>query len=174
MLILRWAAIPVEITEGDLEPTVPGSVVLSLLTALFLHSDLLHLVANLFYLAVFAPSVERAVGRWAFLALYLVGGAVGGLAQVAMYPSSLVPVIGASSAIAAVMAAHLVLFPRLSIEVALFAMWFAQDVLYGFKMPHALDAWLGGTATWAHLAGLSFGGSMALLWRRALVRRHPA
>jgi membrane associated rhomboid family serine protease len=166
MLFLRWAAIPFEITEQDLSPTVPGSVTLTLLTAQFLHSNLLHLLGNMFYLLAFGPTVERALGRRLFLAFFLFGGILSGLVQATIYPSSLVPIVGASGSIATLMGIYVVLFPRLSIQLFLIAIWLVQELAFGPKMPHPLDVWIGGPATWSHLTGLTLGALVGLAIRK--------
>ena len=71
LFILQWGAVPYEITVRDLPPTVPFPVAGTLLTALLLHSGWGHLAVNMTYLGLFGPAVERALGRWRFLALFL-------------------------------------------------------------------------------------------------------
>jgi rhomboid family protein len=93
---------------------------LTLVTYAFLHGNLWHLVGNMVFLWVFADNVEDAFGHLGFLALYLVCGVAAGLAHSLGQPASLAPLIGASGAVAGVMAAYLVLFPKARIWVLLF------------------------------------------------------
>jgi membrane associated rhomboid family serine protease len=165
MLLLRWAAIPLEITEQDLPPLTPPSTAATLVTSLFLHANLPHLAANLLYLWVFGGLVERTLGRPGFLGLYLLGGVLGGLAQVAAYPSSLVPVMGASGAVAGVMAAHLVLAPRLTLQALVFGVWLLLQLEEALRAPAAVQLWVGGAALWSHLGGLLAGTLAAMAWR---------
>lgn len=88
------------------------SVLLSLLTALFLHGNLPHLLGNLLFLWVFGNNVEDRLGHLRFVVFYLAGGAAATAAFVAVDPTALTPLIGASGAIAAILGAYLLLFPR--------------------------------------------------------------
>jgi membrane associated rhomboid family serine protease len=124
-LIYRYAAIPRELTtlaplspaelEALLGPCAEGvppkSIPLSLVTSLFLHGGLAHLVGNLLYLVVFGNNIEDRLGHARFVLFYAVGGAAATLAYTALRPGSTVPLIGASGAIAAVLGAYLVLHP---------------------------------------------------------------
>ena len=171
LFVLRWAVIPLEITESDLEPRTPISVALTAVTSLFLHIDWLHLASNLFYLWVFGEGVERALGRVGHLSLYVVCGAGGALLHVAINPTTLIPLVGASGAIAGVMAAHLVLFPRITVQLALFAAWLVLQALASEGALTLRQQETGGVALWTHIAGLALGAVLALALRR---RRRPA
>lgn len=140
----------------------------------FLHGGLLHIAGNLLFLWVFGPPVEDKLGRWWFLAFYLVGGAFAGAAHAAMSAS---PVIGASGSIACVTGAFMTLFPRVTIRVlSLFfiiglfhipALWFIlMAISWDFFLPRR------GVAVWAHLGGYAYGISvtMALLGLRWIGR----
>ncbi len=86
--------------------------VVTLVTSIFLHGGLLHLAGNMLFLAVFGDNIEDAMGHRRFVAFFLVGGAVAGLAQALVEPGSRVPIVGASGAIAAVLGAYIMLHPR--------------------------------------------------------------
>lgn len=167
LFVLRWSAIPLEITENDLQPTTPFSAAVTLLTALFLHGNWLHLGSNMFYLWVFGQGVERRLGRARYLLVYLLSGVGGGLLQVAVNPTSLIPLVGASGAISGLMAAHLILFPRARAQLLVFIFWVAIQV---GSLHSALTSWrqdTGGVALWAHAGGLALGTLLAFaLWRR--------
>jgi membrane associated rhomboid family serine protease len=124
--VYRYAAIPRELvafaplasTELDavLGPCAAAaggkSVGQSAVTAMFLHGNLAHLVGNLLFLYVFGNNVEDRLGRARFLGFYLAGGIVATAAHVAVQPGSIVPLVGASGAIAAILGAYLIMYPR--------------------------------------------------------------
>jgi membrane associated rhomboid family serine protease len=163
--------------EGPLAPDVWSPLV----TSIFLHAGWLHLLGNGLYLWVFGPRVERWLGAARYLVFFLAGGAVAGLAHAAAAPTSLVPTLGASGAIAALMGAYFVRWPQARVSTLLVLPFFVRTV--------ALRAWLylglwiawqlaaattpaaapdeGGVAWWAHVAGFALGAGVALaLWRR--------
>ena len=144
---LRHAAIPLEVrnlrplTSCDLQPPrggacsaiertpiVPGkSVWLSIVVSMFLHGSILHIADNMLFLWVFGNNVEDRLGRIGFLVFYLLAGVVALLAHVAAGPDSVQPVIGASGAIAGVMGAYLVWYPRAKVNTLFFVFlvfWF--------------------------------------------------
>lgn len=142
-------------------------------TSMFLHGSFLHIFANMLFLAIFGPSVEDAVGRGRFLAFYLLGGLVALGAHVLLDPSSTVPTLGASGAIAAVLGGYVVLHPRARVlglapvifavtivavpALALLSLWFAiQPILAvaGLTGPVAGGE---GLAYLAQIAAFGFG-----------------
>jgi len=144
----------------------PGkNVYLAVITSMFLHGGLLHLGGNMLFLWVFGNNVEDKLGHLAYLAFYLVGGLVAAAAQVTVNLNSTVPVIGASGAIAAVMGAYLIWFPRVRVHTLVFFLiirlparlvlvaWF---VLQFFTDPNEGVAWV------AHVGGFIFGAAIAL------------
>jgi membrane associated rhomboid family serine protease len=102
---VRQEAVVIPHQEG------PRPIQLTLLTSMFLHGGLVHLLMNMVFLVVFGPHVERAVGAPVYLAGYLLCGLAGGLAHVAADPRSLVPCLGASGAISGILGAYLLLHP---------------------------------------------------------------
>jgi membrane associated rhomboid family serine protease len=169
--VARWAVIPAHIMRGrDWE---------TLITAMFMHAGWMHIIGNMIYLWAFGPEIEDAMGRMHYLAFYLLGGVVAMLAQVAGGPSSRIPCLGASGAIAAVMGAFIVLFPRDRIRsvvwiliiirityipaVLLIGFWFLIQLLdFGL----VANVKTGGVAYLAHVGGFLFGAVTARLWRR--------
>ncbi len=162
---------------------------LTLVTSQFLHGGWLHLLGNLLFLWIFANNIEDDLGRLAFLTFYLGGGAAAGLTQVAIDPGSIVPMIGASGAIAAVLGGYLVLFPRARITSLVFLGFFYQlidvpaVVVLGFWFVLQLIDGLaslgfagadGGIAFFAHIGGFVAGliAARLLIWFRR--RRHGA
>ena len=109
----RLGVTPALIT-GELagDPRVPRGVLWTLLTALFLHAGWLHIGSNMLFLWIFGDNVEDRLGHLRYLLFYLVCGVGANLAQVFVDPASRVPLIGASGAIAGVLGAYLVLYPR--------------------------------------------------------------
>jgi membrane associated rhomboid family serine protease len=175
--IIRWAVVPAELLRGQgwLTP----------LSAMFLHGGVMHIASNLVFLAVFAPMVEDAMGRGTFLVFYLLGGLAATAAQVAMDPASTVPQLGASGAIAAVMGAFLVTYPRDRIKVlwffgvfihvshvpafVLIGLWLVGQMLN--QMGAVVEADAGGIAYAAHVGGAFFGILTARPFERHVGRR---
>jgi len=167
--VLRWAAVAANITDGR------GWI--SILTAMFLHGSWSHIIGNMIFLWAFGPEIEDSMNPLRYLAFYIVGGLVAMLAQVAVSPSSTVPNLGASGAIAAVMGAFLVTYPRDQIRTILIIFVFVRITL----IPAALliVAWFliqlftvgsvaavqtGGVAYVAHVGGFVFGAATARLF----------
>ena len=113
--------VPYEITTGrDIPPPSPDPVYWTLITSMFLHGGLLHIAGNMLFLWVFGDNVEDALGHLGFLLFYFAAGIFAGLSQVLIDPLSRIPGIGASGAIAGVLAAYLVLFPQATVRTLLF------------------------------------------------------
>jgi membrane associated rhomboid family serine protease len=173
--IAHWALVPARITAGRHWITI--------FTAMFMHGSWLHIIGNMVYLWAFGPEIEDAMGRFRYLAFYLLGGVAAMFAQIAGNPFSRVPCIGASGAIAAVMGAFLVVYPRDRIRTVLWILIFIRItyipavILIGFWILIQLfDAGTvasvstGGVAYLAHVGGFLFGAITARLW----IRRRPA
>jgi membrane associated rhomboid family serine protease len=172
---LHWAAIPAHI--------VAGRAWITIFTAMFMHGSWLHIIGNMVYLWAFGPEMEDAMGRFRYLVFYLVGGVAAMLAQIAGNPFSRVPCIGASGAIAAVMGAFLVTYPRDRIRslliiiiyirityipaVLLIGFWFLIQLFDAGAVARVSS---GGVAYLAHVGGFLFGAFTARLW----IRRRPA
>ena len=167
--VAQWAAIPAQITSGHSWITI--------LTSMFMHGSWLHIIGNMIYFWAFGPEIEDAMGRIRYLVFYLLGGLIAMVAQVAAAPHSTVPMLGASGAIAAVMGAFLVTYPRDKIRSVLFILVFVRItfipacLLIGFwfltQLVHAgavADVQRGGVAYLAHVGGFIFGAVTARLW----------
>ena len=116
LLLLRGGAIPYEIANWiDIAPAnflpLPGSI----FTSMFLHGGWMHLIGNMWFLWIFGDNIEEHLGTVRFVIFYLVVGIAGALAQAFSLPSSTLPMIGASGAIAGVLGGYLMLFPRAKI-----------------------------------------------------------
>jgi membrane associated rhomboid family serine protease len=164
--VMQWSAIPAQITSGH--------QLITILTAMFMHGSWSHIIGNMIFLWAFAPEIEDAMGRVRYLVFYLLGGIVAMLAQVLADPHSTVPNLGASGAIAAVMGAFLVTYPRDRIKAVLFIFIFVKitfipaALLIGFwfltQLVHAgsvAQVQTGGVAYLAHVGGFIFGAITA-------------
>jgi rhomboid family protein len=167
--VTQWAAVPAQIVSGHHWITI--------LTAMFMHGSWTHIIGNMIFLWAFAPEIEDVMGRGRYLVFYLVGGLVAMLAQVAASPHSTVPNLGASGAIAAVMGAFIVTYPRDQIRTLLFIFVFARirfipaALLIGLwfisQLFHAgavAQVQTGGVAYLAHIGGFIFGAATARLF----------
>jgi membrane associated rhomboid family serine protease len=171
--------------EAQLPPelaVVPPSA--TLITSMFLHGDLMHLIGNMLFLWIFGNNIEDACGHGRFIVFYVLCGLAAAFTQAFPDPDSAIPMIGASGAISGVLGAYLLLFPHARVYVL---------IPFGFLFVHALPAgWMlglwfvfqllsgaasssaeGGVAWWAHVGG--FVAGMALIWvfrdRDFVVRR---
>jgi membrane associated rhomboid family serine protease len=177
--VMAWSAIPAQIVSGHHWITI--------LTAMFMHGSWSHIIGNMVFLWAFSPEIEDAMGRVRYLVFYLAGGLVAMLAQIAAVPHSTVPNLGASGAIAAVMGAFLVIYPRDRIRTVLIIFVFIKVtfipacLLIGFwfltQLVHAgavANVQSGGVAYLAHIGGFIFGAVTARLfvdWRRIAGQR---
>src|SRR3954452_14390730 len=107
----QWAAIPAQISQFQNLPT--------LITSMFIHGSLMHIIGNMAFLKLFGDNIEDAMGHWSYLLFYLLAGLVAAATQVLIDPSSAVPLVGASGAIAGVMGAYIVLFPKGTFHISL-------------------------------------------------------
>lgn len=174
--VRMWSAIPIRIMHGH--------HTITLLTSMFMHASWMHIIGNMIFLWAFGPAIEDAMGHLAFLFFYLSGGVVAMMAQVLGDPNSTIPALGASGAIAAVMGAFIVTFPRDRIRTLLFFLifirvtyipalfligfWFLMQV---FDYGVVANVRTGGVAYLAHIGGFLFGAVMARVFvdRRRLI-----
>ncbi|HYK87944.1 MAG TPA: rhomboid family intramembrane serine protease [Acidobacteriota bacterium] len=161
--VMRWSVIPATIVAGRNWVTV--------LTAMFMHAGWMHIIGNMVFLWAFGPEIEDAMGRFRYVTFYLLSGLAASLAQIAVMPSSTIPNLGASGAIAGVMGAFLVTYPRDDMRALLLIGWWARVTF----IPAALliGVWFvmqlfdqvgavatvetGGVAYAAHIGGFVFG-----------------
>ncbi len=178
--VRTWSAIPFRITHGH--------HAITLLSSMFMHASWMHIIGNMVFLWAFGPAIEDAMGRFRYLVFYLAGGLVAMMAQVLADPLSTIPCLGASGAIAAVMGAFIVTFPRDRIRALIFFLiffrvtyipaifligfWFLIQVL-NFGAVAAVRT--GGVAYIAHIAGFIFGAVTARVFAdpRRLAFRTP-
>ena len=181
-VVIEWGIVPVELVAALRSGAWLSQETATLVTSQFLHGGWLHLAGNLLFLWIFGNNIEDRFGRLAFLGFYLLGGVVAGLTQVAIAPDSTIPTIGASGAIAAVLGAYLVLYPRARVTSLVFlvffyqlidvpaivvlALWFVLQLVDGLASLGVADAATsGGVAFFAHIGGFVFGALVALAVR---------
>ena len=188
-----YVLIPKALTEGTRSGIdTPISPWLTIFTSMFMHANILHIAGNMLYLWIFGNNIEDVLGHFKFLFFYLAAGTAAALAQVSLAPTSTVPMIGASGAIAGVLGAYLYLFPRARVITLIFILVFIQVVALPAEV--VLGLWIllqvvnslmmaasgvnssGGVAYAAHVGGfvagiiliILFGGRRLLNGRRAV------
>ena len=178
----RWGLVPEDVFEALHGEASPAALV-TLLTSLFLHAGWLHLLSNLLYLAVFGVPVERRLGSVRFGLAYFGSGLAGSLAYVVAQPDATAPAVGASAAIAGVIAAHLVLFPGATLgqlapvvffrvaahapTLVLLVVWLVAQLLSGVVSLTTST----GIAWWAHAGGFAGGLALTSLMRPRYLRQ---
>ena len=186
LVFLFELSMPDPVLEGFMRvfAVVPGAFVWpTLVTSMFLHGGWLHFLGNMLYLWIFGDNVEDRLGHGRFVLFYLLCGAAAGLAHVFMNPESLVPTIGASGAIAGVMGAYFVLYPRSRVlalvpliifweilevpAVVFLGIWFVMQFFSGVgSIAAGAGADTGGVAFWAHVAGFLAGVAAVFVLRK--------
>ncbi len=161
--ILRWSLVPADILAGKHLETI--------LTSMFLHEGWEHIIGNMVFFWAFGPEIEDSMGSGRYLVFYLLGGLAATFAQIIVDPTSTVPNLGASGAIAAVMGAFLVTYPRDQIRTLVVFGWWARvtfvpaAVLVGLWAVSQLFSGVGSLMTtdtssvayWAHIGGFTYG-----------------
>jgi membrane associated rhomboid family serine protease len=188
----RWGLVPREITQGHPIALAdcggacfPGkNVYVAILTSMFLHAGPVHLIGNMLFLWIFGNNVEDVLGRVAYVGFYLVCGTLAALSQVAVNPSSAFPMVGASGAIAGVLGAYLVLFPRARVLTGVIVIFYIQFIrlpavlVLGFwfvfqLFTGAMQQIGGGGVAWAAHVGGFVAGALLMVVYRALTRLPP-
>jgi membrane associated rhomboid family serine protease len=181
-VLVHYALIPLRYSDPELARSVGLNPydLLPLVTDAFLHGGWLHIIFNMWFLWIFGPAMEARFGRLGFIVLYLGGALAASAVHVATHPDSTEPVLGASGAIAAVIAAYAVIYPAervITIVPILFiplfvpvpaivfaAIWFVLQVLQG-SSELASPGVAAGVAWWAHIGGFAFGALFAMIAR---------
>jgi len=180
--IYLWGVVPEKIVNGVALPT--------LITSMFLHGGWFHLIGNMVFLWVFGDNIEAALGRIPYLLFYLLGGIVASLTHILLDSSSNIPSVGASGAIAAVLGAYLIMFPRSRIRVFVFILfragiiqvsalaflgiWALTQLFSGLASLGVETAQTAGVAWWAHIGGFAAGVLTGLLFRGRANRLLPS
>ncbi len=177
----QWAVVPEELT-ASLQHITGGSIGewSTLITAQFLHAGFLHVGGNMLYLWIFGNNVEDQMGKVRFIIFYLTCGVLASLAQWFFAQDSMVPSLGASGAIAGVMGAYILRYPRVNVltfiplgiffttvripALVYLGIWFVQQAFYGvvsLEAPANIGMQNGGIAYWAHAGGFVVGAALA-------------
>ena len=163
--------------DWALIPARAGEAWYPLVTSMFLHGGWFHILGNMLFLWIYGDNLEDEMGHLPYLAFYLAAGLAAGAIHIASDPASPIPTVGASGAIAGVMGAYLLLFPKAKIDVIfifivffkiipisawiVLMLWFALQLFHGATA----DVATAGVAYWAHIGGFAAGLVLALpLW----------
>ena len=181
-----WGAVPSRVSDSLGAGQLFSSATLGLFTSMFLHGGWLHILGNMLYLWIFGNNVEDRLGRLPFLVFYLAGGLVAGMTQVVIDPTSSVPLVGASGAIAATLGAYVALFPGARVlslvflgffyqlievpAVLVLGFWFVLQLIDGIASLGLAGA-EGGVAFFAHIGGFAAGAAIGLLVRGSMAGR---
>ena len=178
-LIDRLGFIPGEVFAlEDAPPLAPIPIPLTLVTSMFIHGGWLHVLGNMLYLFIFGDNIEDRLGHGRYLAFYLACGLSAGLTHGFLFAQSQVPCVGASGAIAGVLAAYMCFYPRAKVStlfiffifirivrlpaIVVLGIWIALQIASGIT---ELSAQAGGVAWFAHIGGFGAGLLLALLIR---------
>ncbi|MCC7364647.1 MAG: rhomboid family intramembrane serine protease [Dehalococcoidia bacterium] len=189
----RWSLQPQEFFDnaaGELDYPVRsrGEIWFSILASMFMHAGWLHIAGNMLFLWVFGDNVEDRFGHLGFLLFWLASGIAAALTQAFIEPDSVVPIVGASGAVAGVLGAYIVFYPKATVNVVIpffilifipipipavimIGLWFLQNLLAGFASVADETAVGGGVAFFAHIGGFLFGMLSVLLFFRGLGKK---
>jgi membrane associated rhomboid family serine protease len=175
--VYQFGATPYEVMHNvDLPPLVSIPPILTLFTSMFLHSGLLHLIGNMLYLWIFGNNIEDYLGHFRFIIFYVICGLIASLSQVFANIDAKIPLIGASGAIAGILGAYLILYPRARILTFVFLFVYIRLI----KLPalYFLGFWFlfqllavsvgskSGVAWLAHIGGFVAGVILIFILRR--------
>ncbi|MHB8779868.1 MAG: rhomboid family intramembrane serine protease [Candidatus Geothermincolia bacterium] len=189
LFVFRYALVPWELVNGrelqsSMDVGINKNIYLPLFSAMFLHADWLHIGGNMLFLWVFGNNVEDLMGRPAFLGFYLICGLGGTVGHVLFNTTSQAPLLGASGAIAGVLAAYLIMYPRARVHTLVFILiisvpayvvlgfWIVLQAVSGItSLQTASDV---GVAWFAHLGGVAVGIVITGIFYAPLRRRRGA
>jgi len=163
-----------------------ADVVVPFFTSMFLHAGWMHVLGNMWFLYIFGDNIEDYLGHFKYLVFYLLSGLFAMATQVAIYPHSKVPTVGASGAIAGVLGAYFILYPRARVLTWFFVFvfyipawimlgyWFVLQFFMGAATLSMTSPGrdVGGVAVWAHVGGFLAGMVMIKVFRER-ARRYP-
>ncbi len=179
--IYSMGLVPFEITHHiDLFPTGPSPIYLTILFSMFMHGSIVHLLGNMLFLWIFGNNIEDYLGKKYFVIFYLFCGTAAAFTQIFFNPDSIVPMVGASGAIAGVLGAYLLLYPRAKVTtviifgffirlikipaVVVLSFWIVYQFLYGISSL-AVKSGEGGVAWFAHIGGFISGAIIIKLYK---------
>lgn len=170
---IRYFYEGIEMTGGDIHAFTLLERLLPPFTYMFLHANWMHIIVNMLYLWVFGDNIEDRMGRVRFLVFYLLAGLAAAAAHVIANPDSAGPMIGASGAVAGVLGAYLMLYPKVKVRVAIplfilipigelpayvvLGFWFLLQLLQGWSSLGVDVLQSDAVAWWAHIGGFAFG-----------------
>jgi membrane associated rhomboid family serine protease len=174
--VLAHGVVPARFLGAVHQPAAAVPELATIVTSMFMHGSILHLLGNMWFLWIFGDNVEDRAGRGAFLVFYLCAGVAAALSQIVLSPHSAIPVVGASGAIAGVLGGYMFLYPRARVLalvpifilvriIELPAVWFL-GLWFGLQVVSSLLGG-GGVAWYAHIFGFVAGFLMALPFGRA-------
>lgn len=177
VFINHYALIPAHVNFNDYLTLIP------FITAIFLHGGFLHILSNMWFLYIFGDNVEGALGSIPFLLLFIIAGIAGNLFQYAISPTTSVPMLGASGAIAGVLGCYYILFPRAKVKTLVFLFffvtiidlaapimlgyWFLLQIISGAGSLNMAALNQGGVAFFAHIAGFIIGMIVGKIAKKA-------
>lgn len=179
----QYALVPASFSNG-----LNFKSILNIFTSMFMHGGWMHLIGNMLYLWIFGDNIEDRLGSGKYLAFYLLGGVAAALMQILVDPSSPIPMVGASGAIAAVLGAYLVLYPNSRVytfipigfwtrlrpvpAILVLGMWFLLQLINGVGSLGVAEN--GGTAYFAHIGGFLFGLLVGYIVKKQTTQPQPA
>lgn len=181
-MVALYGLVPAVLFGFEPAPAALGVPVwATVITSMFLHGGFGHLLGNMLYLYIFGNNVEIAMGRWRYLAFYLLCGTVAAGTQALVAPASMIPLIGASGAISGVLGAYLILHPYARVRVLIMPLPLPIFRILSIPAVVVLGFWFllqfinavwsaagsGGVAFWAHVSGFAAGMALVALFKRA-------
>lgn len=188
VFIMQYGAVPIKFIRAGFVDDVPWIArFFPLFTSMFLHGGWIHVLGNMLYLWIFGDNVEDRLGHGRFVVFYLLCGLAAALTQIYLSPSSRVPMVGASGAVAGVLGAYLLFFPSSRVlalvpiafflqvvEIPAFVFllfWFFMQFLSGAASITSSQYVTGGVAWWAHIGGFICGIAVGSLFRYLIPKR---
>jgi membrane associated rhomboid family serine protease len=182
-LFNAFALLPGAVTSGE---STLFPLYLTFFTSMFMHAGLLHILSNMIFLVIFGDNVEDMMGPGLYLVFYLLSGLAASVVQIAADPTSMIPNVGASGAIAGVLAGYLLLLPTGTVRMFIFlgpfsriaripalifiSVWFIIQLYSGVASLGVVTE-AGGIAYWAHIGGFLAGLLLAFIYREFMRRR---
>lgn len=185
LFVYQYGAIPAAVVGAQSLPPQLEAIppFATLFSSIFLHGSWMHLIGNMWYLWIFGNNIEEAMGRFRFIVFYLACGLLASLSHILSNPGSAIPSIGASGAIAGVLGAYILLYPKARVLTLIFLGFFIRLlfipawIILGFWFVFQLlsgglagDQTTGGVAFWAHVGGFIAGAFLVGVFKRRDVR----
>ncbi len=183
-IVMGNALIPTDVTQG-----FKISVLKNFITAMFMHAGWMHLISNMLYLWIFGDNIEDRLGHVGYLLFYLAAGIFASGLHIFFNPTSNVPSLGASGAIAGVLGAYLIFYPQSKVytfipfgyfmrlrplpAIVVLGLWFVMQIFSGVGSMMAQGQG-GGVAYWAHIGGFVFGLLIGFLFNERIKEPVPA